>query len=101
MQANILTLEQRREKQLLGIMYDVSRKLKFVRPHRAATRQADKIILDIDMAQCGIYAHSPCVIGCYLWNKLDAITQKSEHKLSYKARIKDLYRLQQNPDLWV
>ena len=97
-QANILTLEQRREKQLLGIMYDVSKKLEFVRPQRAATRQADKIMLDFDIAQCGIYAHSPYVTGCYLWNKLDAITQKSENKHAYKARIKDLYRLQHNPD---
>ena len=79
-------------------MYDVSRKLEFVRPHCEATRQAYKIIFDIDIAQCGIYTHSPYVIGCCLWNKPDAITQKSEHKLAYKARIKDLYCVKQNPD---
>ena len=79
-------------------MYDVSRKVEFVKPIRASTRLANKIILDTEIHQYGIYTRSPYVIGCCLWNNLDAETQKLESKLTFKTKIKSLYRLQQNPD---
>ena len=97
-QANLLTLLQRREKQLLGIMFDVSKKQEFVRPSLVRTRQADKIMLLNEVAHCSIYARSPYIIGLNLWSNLDANTQKLETKNAYKSQIKDLYGLPQNPD---
>ena len=91
-QANLSTLDQRREKQLLGLMYDISRKREFLRPILMNTRQAEKITLDYEISRCGIYAHSPYVIGCGLWNNLDASIQKAEQRSIYKTKIKDLYR---------
>ena len=97
-QASILPRDQRREKQLLGLMFDVSKKVEFVRPNRVHTRQANKIILDSDIHRCSIYSRSPYIIGCCLWNNLDANVQRIDHKLAYKAKIKDLYCQVQNPN---
>ena len=97
-QAHLLTLDQRREKQLLLLMYVVSRKVEFVKPIRANTRQANKIILNSEIFRCSIYGRSPYVTGCCLWNKLDPSIQKSEHKLSYQTKIKALYRPPPKPE---
>ena len=92
MQANLLTLLQRRELQLLCLMYDVSKtSINLVRETLVHTRQADKIILATDIVRYSVYAHSPYVIGCSLWNKLDADIQKIELKPAYKARLRTLY----------
>ena len=55
------------------------------------TRQAGKITLDYEISRWGIYARSPYVIGCGLWNNLDATIQKAEQRSIYKTKIKDLY----------
>ena len=96
--ANLLTLSQRREKQLLGIMYDISRKEEFVKSNLVCTRQAAKIVLISEVAQYSIYVRSPYIVGSSLWNNLDANVQKIENKNEYKLRIKDLYHLPQNPN---
>ena len=88
-QSNLRNLSQRREQQLLCIMYDVTRNHpEFIKPNQVNTRQADKIILSTKVATCSVYACSPYVTGCNLWNNLDAAVQKLELKIAYKARLR-------------
>ena len=75
-QANLLTLDQRREKHLLGVMYDVSRKVEFVKPIRASTRLADKTILDTEIHRYSIYTRSPYII-IYILNNTRITTNSS------------------------
>ena len=79
-------------------MFDVSRKQEFVKPSVVRTRQADKIVLVNEVARCGIYARSPYIVGCSLWNTLDANVQKIEQKNVYKTRLKELYNLRPGPN---
>ena len=96
--ANLLTLEQRREKQLLCLMYDISRKEEYIKPNLIRTRQAAKVTLVSEIVRCGIYAKSPYIVGCALWNELDVNVQKLDQKVVYKSRLRYLYSRPLNPD---
>ena len=90
-QSNLCNLSQRREHQLLCIMYDVTRKHpELIKPNQVNTRQADKIILSTKVATCSVYARSPYVTGSNLWNNLDATVQKLELKSAYKTRLRSV-----------
>ena len=92
-QSDLLTLSQRREQQLLNLMYDITRdNPEFIKHSGVRTRQADKIILASDIVHCSVYARSPYIAGCTLWNGLDADIQKLEQKSVYKACVKTLYK---------
>ena len=97
-QANLLTLEHRREKQLLGLMFDVSKKEEYIKRNLIQTRQADKVTLISEIIRCGIYAKSPYKVGCSLWHELDVNIQTIDQKSVYKSQLKDLYGLPKKPN---
>ena len=89
--ANLDLLSSRREMQLLGLMYDISKDPSYVLPLRANTRQADRITFTTEIVKCDTYQKSPFYIGTGLWNKLPADVQKKQSRAEFKTCVRKLY----------
>ena len=95
--ANLDLLYMRQERQLLGLMYDISKNLSYILPPRANTRQADKLMFVTEIVNYDIYQNSPYYVGTRLWNKLKADVQKKQNRGEFKREIKKLYGTRLNP----
>ena len=80
----IVSLEQRRRKQLLGLMFLLSKDETFL---HVTDRNANRITFKLPAKINPVYEHSPYYIGTKLWNELAQVTQESTSIVEFKKRI--------------
>ena len=90
-EAKILSLVQRREKQLLILMYKLSQKGILRKITERPTRQQEKYVFKTDTKIGKKYEKSPYYQGT-LWDKLPKETQFAENIFEFKKRILPLYK---------
>ena len=83
----IISLKQRMQKQLLWIMYIISRDETFIRIPPRETRIAMKIVFKTPAKITPVYEHSPYYQGTNLWNGLEKETQKKDNIFAFKKDI--------------
>ena len=91
-EAKLLSLCQRREKQLLTLMYKLSQKGILRKITDRATRQQEKYVFKTDSKIGKKYEKSPYYQGTLLWDKLPKETQFAENIFDFKKRIIPLYK---------
>ena len=89
--ARLLMLHSRRDVHLLNVMYDLRTEEDYISVLVVGTRQADKIIFELDRVDCDVYRRSPYSIGCGLWNNIPTELQKLDNKKAFKDRIRIIY----------
>ena len=91
-EAKILSLCQRREKQLLTLMYKLSQKGILRKITDRATRQQEKYVFKTDTKIGKNYERSPYYQGTLHWDKLPKETQFAENIFEFKKRLLPLYK---------
>ena len=94
-EARLLSHEQRREKQLLILMYKLSQKGILRKITHRATRLQENYVFKIDTKIGRKYENSPFYIGTKLWDSLPRETQFSDNICIQK---KDRTTLQEHVD---
>ena len=80
----IISLEQRMRKQLLWLMFILSRDESFLKVANRVTRNADKITTS--------YQKSPYYLGTKLWNELSKTVQNAPDVYAFKKEINRMNR---------
>ena len=86
--AKLSLLLDRRNRQLLNVMYDMRENERYVAVPTVQTRQATKIMFNTCIVRSDIYRNSPYYVGANLWNALTAETQRINCKSDFKVLIK-------------
>ena len=89
--ANLLSLEQRRVKQNLILMYKLSKYAENRAPVNRITRRQMKFVFRTDTRIGTKYATSPYYKGTLLWDKLSKEVQDSESVFLFKKSIEKQY----------
>ena len=90
--AKLVSLEQRRCKQVLIMMYKMSKiPMNIVIPARA-TRLHDKIVFRVDRKVGTKYSNSPYYKGTVIWNSLTKEEQNAETLLQFKTFVNQKYK---------
>ena len=87
----MISIEQRMHKQLLWLMYLLSRHEKYIKVSARITMIANKVNFRVPAKITRIYEHSPYYIGTKLWNNLPETTQKSNNIYMFKKLIDRQY----------
>ena len=88
----IISLKQRMHKQLLGLMYVLSKQADYVKVAQRNTRSAEKVIFKVPNRILPIYEHSPYYQGTTLWNGLDKEVQHKDTLFAFKKAIEPLFK---------
>ena len=80
------------QKQLLWLMYIMSRDDAYIRISPRETRAAQKVVFKVPTRILPIYEHSPYYQGTVLWNELCEETQKMNNIYGFKKEIEKLYK---------
>ena len=88
----IISLEQRRRKQLLRLMYLLSKDENYVHVPGRMTRNANRIVFKVPTRMLTIYEHCPYYIGTVLWNELPQDIQESNTIYEFKREIDKMNR---------
>ena len=89
----ILDLEQRMRKQLLWLMYVLSRDNSFLRVPNRITRSAGKIGFKLPTKITPVYERSPFFTGAKLWDELPAFVQELPDRFAFKREIDRINRV--------
>ena len=90
--ANLLSLEQRRKKQLLSLMFAYKQRHNVARVHARRTRAADVFSFTRERYNCIKYKNSPYYKGSLLWDGLPVEARNSMTLLEFKGHLKNIYR---------
>ena len=90
--ANLLSLEQRRIKQDLALMYKLSKNVVNRKIHTRETRAANKYVFRIDSKIGNKYINSPFYKGTKLWDNLPDEVQKSDNIFLFKQLVGKIYK---------
>ena len=90
--AKLLSLTQRRNIQLLGLMYEHSKNPANLRVYIRNTREADRNVFHVERYQNLKYKNSPYFVGCELWNNLPLDVIHSPTVQQFKIALKKLYK---------
>ena len=85
----ILGLKQRMHKQLLWIMFVLSRDETYLRKAPRETRIAQKLVFKVPTKILPVYERSPYYQGVKLWDSLDKEIQKKENVILFKKEIEN------------
>ena len=88
----LISLEQRMRKQLLWLMYLLSRYVSHHRISNRITRSMDKVVFKVPAKMIPTYEHSPYYIGTKLLNALSIDTQKAQERYAFKKETGRLYK---------
>ena len=88
----IISLKQRMQKQLMWLMYVMSRDESYIRVPQRDTRSADKVTFKVPARILPIYERSPYYQGTKLWNGLDRVTQMKDNVYAFKKQINILFK---------
>ena len=89
----IISLEQRMRKQLLWLMYILSKDEVFRNVPIRVTRSGDKIVFKVPTKILPMYERSPYYKGTKLWNELTASVQDSPDIFAFKKEIARMNRV--------
>ena len=89
--SKLLALEQRREKQLLLLMYTYSKEDNVQAINERNTRSANEFIFRTESKIGTKYENSPFYVGTKLWNILSRDVQFADNKWIFKACISKMY----------
>ena len=92
----IISLEQRRRIQLLGLMYLLSKDVDFLHVPGRITRNANRIVFKVPAKINPVYERSPYYIGTLLWNELPQLTQESNCIYEFKKILRCENRVYKN-----
>ena len=96
--SNLLSLEQRRKKQLLSLMFiHKHRHYNVAHVHVCRTRAAQVFSFVRERYDCVKYKNSPHYKGALLWDDLPAITKNSTTLLEFKRYLKRCTRIMMIP----
>ena len=88
----LLSLEQRKQIQVLKLMYSHARKGKSRAITNVNTRSQTKYVFKTEIKIGKKYEKSPFYLGTRLWNSLDKETQESDSIYSFKRKIQGIYK---------
>ena len=94
--ANLLRLEQRREKQVLMLMYLYSRKDNVQKICARETCSSNKFIFKTEIKVGTKYGNSLFYIGTKLWNILIRNVQFAEDRWVFKGHLLKMYKRYEN-----
>ena len=89
----ILSLEQRRRKQLLRLMFNLSKDKEFLKVPNRVTRGAGRVTFKVPAKIFPSYERSPFYVGTKLWDELTTSVQESVDIFAFKKEIDKLYRV--------
>ena len=89
----IISLEQRMRKQLLWLMYILSRDEDFLRVANRVTRSVDKIVFKVPAKISLTYERSPYYVGTKLWDELPKAIQDCGDIYAFKKEIAKMNRI--------
>ena len=89
----IIGLGQRMRKQLLWLMYILSRDKAFHRIPMRVTRSAGKIVFKLPNKITPISEHSPFYVGSKVWDELSIAIQEFGDKFAFKKEIDRMNRV--------
>ena len=89
----LISLEQRMRKQLLWLMFILSKDEIFRGVPNRVTKGADKITFKVPNKILPVYERSPFYVGTMLWNKLSKTVQDSHDFFAFKKEIDKMNRL--------
>ena len=89
--AKVCRLKERRDLNLLCILYEMKQLHLYERVGDCSTRQGDKYEFKMDIAVVGPYARSPYYLGSKLWNSLPIHIQNATTKAQFKHEVKMLW----------
>ena len=88
----IISLEQCMRKQLLWLMYILSRDKQFLKVPNRVTHSAEKMVFKVPSKLLPVYERSPYYVGTKLWNKLSKTVQEATDIYAFKKEIARLNR---------
>ena len=89
--AGLLSLEQRRQIQLLSLMFIFKQRHDVGRVHVRETRAAQIFAFTRERYNCVKYKNSPYYKGAVLWDSTPAIVRNSNNLVVFKKNVKALY----------
>ena len=95
-EANLQSLEQRRKFQLLKLLYDYSKDVRYLKVTRDRTRAEAKIVFDIPDRCTTRFLNSPFYRGTQIWNALPENVQRAANIDIFSKYIKPMYRTYAN-----
>ena len=90
--AGLLSLEQRRKKQLLSLMFIYKQRHNVARIHSRRTRAAEIFSFVRERYNCIKYKNSPYYKGALLWDDLTVLARNSANLLEFKKHVSHEYR---------
>ena len=90
--AGLLSLEQRRQKQLLSLMFIYKQRCDVARVHGRMTRAAQHFAFARERYQCIKYKNSPYYKGALLWDSLPIETRNSICLSDFKRLLNTTYK---------
>ena len=94
--AKLLSLGQRRKKQLLMLMYVYSKEENVQHIHARVTQNANMFIFKTESKIGAKYENSPFYKGTKLWDSLNCDTQYPDNKWIFKSHMNKLYKKYKN-----
>ena len=88
----LLSLEQRRQKQVLNLMFNQARRGKSRSVTNVNTRSQTKYVFKTDVKIGKKYEKSPFFLGTILWNALNKETQDLPCRYAFKRKIETMYK---------
>ena len=89
---SLLSLEQRRQKQLLNLMFIQASEGKARVVTNVNTRRQTKYVFKTDVKIGKKYQRSPFYLGTILWDALDKTTQDLPCRYAFKRKIDSMYK---------
>ena len=86
--AKLDILCDRRDFQLLCLMYDLRKANKYNKNVNRATRARDGYVFETVIPKRGIYSRSPYYVGANMWQKLPIYIQNAVSKEKFKTELK-------------
>ena len=91
-ECNIISIEQRNQRQLLWLMYLLSKGEMYRKTVPRNTRSASKVNFKVPTKITRVYEHSPYYKGTKLWDNLHEAIQKADNVFIFKKEIAKTYR---------
>ena len=88
----LLSLEQRRQKQVLNIMFIQALKGRSREITNVNTRRQAKYVFKLETKMGRKYQKSPFFLGTRLWDSIDKETQDLPCRYAFKRKIESLYK---------
>ena len=90
--AHLLSLEQRRQKQLLHLMFIHKQRHNDARVYERQTRAAGTYTFTRERYNCVRYKNSPYYKGALLWDNLPIHVRTCETLLDFKKRLNSIFK---------